>query len=496
MKIILFFLGLLSTISVYSQPVTATFEVDLSLYQGTYSTVEFYRAGSSYLMTSSGGNIYTYTATVPPGPAQSNYTYKFKVDGVTETFNGTELCVGIIASDTLRIINLNTTTPAIVCWESCNTCATAIPGCTDSTAINYNPLANLNNDSCAYNVTFYVDMSESNQVFDTVEVNGTFNSWCGNCAQMTDANNDEIWEVTIPLISGIYDYKFSADNWNVEENLYEFDDCVVGNPPYINRSLIVTGNHLLDTVCWNRCYSCDTERNFYKVTFQVDMTNITNPFTLPEVNGTFNNWCGSCWSLDNQGNNIFSKSFNVDTSLHTFKYSSDNWTIEEDLDSNLSCILINYDPTSSNGWGYVNRYLYFNEDTILEPICWEDCSVCAATGPSWNCDGQGNCFDPGNGLGFYNDSLSCIVDCQATNVIDNKNGNYIIYPNPTKESIFIQNPENVEMIIIYNKLGERIFRIDCPQNITEINLLNQAADIYFIEFHNGKHITRKKIVKI
>ena len=62
MKRILFFLGLLSTISVYSQPVTATFEVDLSLYQGTYSTVEFYRAGSSYPMTSSGGNIYTYTA--------------------------------------------------------------------------------------------------------------------------------------------------------------------------------------------------------------------------------------------------------------------------------------------------------------------------------------------------------------------------------------------------------------------------------------------------
>ena len=76
-KILFFFLGLISTIFVYSQPLSATFEVDLSLYQGSYSTVEFYRAGSSHSMINSGGNIYTYTTIVQPGPSQTNYTYKF-----------------------------------------------------------------------------------------------------------------------------------------------------------------------------------------------------------------------------------------------------------------------------------------------------------------------------------------------------------------------------------------------------------------------------------
>ncbi|HIG32441.1 MAG TPA: hypothetical protein EYQ09_03230, partial [Flavobacteriales bacterium] len=237
MKRVLFFLGLISAISVYSQPpVTATFEVDLSLYQGTYSTVEFYRGGQLYSMVNTISNTYEYTTTVP-GFQASNYSYKFVVDGVTETFNGTESCVGIIASDTLRIINLNTTTPAIVCWESCNACVTAVLGCTDPTANNYDPTSNIDDGSCEYNITFFVDMTHVTDTYIMPEVNGDFNAWCGNCASMTDANNDSIWEIIIPLTTGSYIYKFSADDWNIEESLYEFDDCVSGNPPYINRTL-------------------------------------------------------------------------------------------------------------------------------------------------------------------------------------------------------------------------------------------------------------------
>jgi hypothetical protein len=407
MKKILFFLfGLIITISVYAQPpITATFEVDLSLYQGSYSTVEFYRGGQYYSMVNTIGNTYGYTTTVP-GFQALNYSYKFVVDGVAETFNGTESCVGVIASDTLRIINLNTTIPAIVCWESCNACPALVPGCTDPLANNYNPIANLDNDSCLYNVTFFVDMSESNHIFDTLEINGTFNTWCGDCSQMEDANNDDIWEVTISLISGSYEYKFSADDWNIQEDLYESDDCVVGNPPYINRNLIVTGHQVLDTVCWNRCYSCDTERNFYNVAFKIDMSNVTPSYTTPEVNGTFNNWCGNCWSLDYQGNNIYSKSFNIDTSLHTFKFSSDNWNTEENLDSSLSCVALGFD--SLGVLEFVNRELKLISDTIID-VCWESCNICpinGCTNPSacnydnlatlddGSCDLPNGCGDP------------------------------------------------------------------------------------------------------
>ena len=60
-----------------------------------------------------------------------------------------------------------------------------------------------------------------------LEVYGTFNNWCGGCAPMTDINNDSIWEITIPLMVGNYEYKFAADTVNIEESLYEIDNCVV-----------------------------------------------------------------------------------------------------------------------------------------------------------------------------------------------------------------------------------------------------------------------------
>ena len=371
MKNFILILSILFSLNSYSQ---YTFELDLSLYNGAYTSVDFYRAGNSYPMTNTGGNIYSYTASLPPIPGLlTNCTYKFIVDGVSEHFSTLSSCLTISNNDTLRIINLNTTIPSIVCWESCSPCITAMPGCTDSTANNYNSIANVDDGSCEYNITFIVDMSETSSSFSTPEVNGTFNSWCGNCASMTDANNDSIWEVTIPLVIGNYEYKFSADNWNIQESLYEFDNCITGSAPYFNRQVNVNGNQILDTICWNRCYSCDTERNYYNATFKLDMSNVTASFANPEVNGTFNNWCGNCWVLDPQGNNIYSKSFNIDTSLHTFKFSADNWSIQENLDSTLSCVDLGFDSTGA--LQYVNRVLKLTSDTTIE-VCWESCNPC------------------------------------------------------------------------------------------------------------------------
>ena len=370
MKNFILIFSILFSLNTYSQ--NFTFELDLSLYNGASTSVEFFRAGTSYPMTNTGGNIYSYTTFVPPFQL-SNYTYKFKVDGVFESFSTLLSCLTIVNNDTLRAINLNTTTPSVVCWESCSACATAIPGCTDYAANNYSSNANLDDGSCLYNVTFFVDMTNVTDAYTIPEVNGDFNSWCGNCASMTDANNDSIWEIIIPMTTGTYIYKFSADDWNIEESLYEFDNCVIGNSPYINRTLDVIGNQVLDTVCWNTCYSCDTERNFYNITFQVDMSNVTSLYTAPEVNGTFNNWCGNCWVLDPQGNNIYSRSFNIDTSLHTFKFSADNWNIEENLDSALSCVDLGFDSLGS--LQYVNRSLRATSDTIIN-VCWESCIAC------------------------------------------------------------------------------------------------------------------------
>ena len=397
---------LLLLISLASFAQSYTFSVDMSLYSGTYTDVQFYRGGSFNNMTDVGNNIYEYTVSVPPFQ-QSNYTYKFAVDGVEENLVITQACVTSVPTGVVRVINLMNTSPSLVCYESCSACAVAIPGCTDPTANNYNSSANVDDGTCEYNITFIVNMKEVTDPFATPEVNGTFNSWCGNCAPMTDINNDSIWELTIPLALGSYQFKYSADDWNIQEDLFEFDDCVTGVPPYINRELVVSGNTVLDTVCFNRCYDCDVERNFYNVTFEVDMSYVSSNYTQPEVNGTFNNWCGNCWVLDNQGNDIYSKSFNIDTSLHIFKFSADNWSLEEILDSSLSCISAGYDSTGA--LAFVNRVLDINSDTIIS-VCWESCVSCPS--PIFGCTNPSACnYNPNANT----DDGSCLTVYGCTN---------------------------------------------------------------------------------
>ena len=234
-------------------------------------------------------------------------------------------------------------------------------GCTDSLATNYNPLATCDDSSCVYGyyVTFQLDLRGVTSItYTTPEVNGMFNGWCGNCNALEDLNGDSIWETTILLDSGSYEYKYSVDNWAVEENLFSGDSCTVSSNGFTNRFLDVSKDTVLDPVCWELCEDCDADPSSYNVTFRLDMSEYVGPpFTTPEVNGTFNNWCGSCWAMEDlDGDNVWEFTALIgagDTIL--YKYSADNWNIQEELDSSLSCISIGYDPGAPNGWGYVNR---------------------------------------------------------------------------------------------------------------------------------------------
>jgi hypothetical protein len=107
------------------------------------------------------------------------------------------------------------------------------------------------------NVTFQVDMGLVTAGFTTPEVNGTWNSWCGNCNPMTDADGDGVWEATIPLTTGNYEYKYSADAWTIQEMNDPTASCTNGNPVNTNRVLTVgTSDMTISTVCWGSCSPC------------------------------------------------------------------------------------------------------------------------------------------------------------------------------------------------------------------------------------------------
>ena len=42
----------------------------------------------------------------------------------------------------------------------------------------------------------------------------------GNCNPLEDLDGDSIWETTLLIDPGTYEFKYSVDNFNVEENLF------------------------------------------------------------------------------------------------------------------------------------------------------------------------------------------------------------------------------------------------------------------------------------
>ena len=131
------------------------------------------------------------------------------------------------------------------------------------------------------NVTFNVDMSNYTGGLgadDTVYLNGSFNGWCGDCNPMSDDDGDGIWTITMPLDDGAYEYKFTVNGWNNQEQ-WTADgtpDCAenADDGTYENRALTVAGEDLtMPTVYWNLCVG-EEPGNTYTVTFSVNTSAI------------------------------------------------------------------------------------------------------------------------------------------------------------------------------------------------------------------------------
>ena len=130
------------------------------------------------------------------------------------------------------------------------------------------------------NVTFQVDMSDQElSDSDVVYVQGTFNAWCGYCNPMSDINEDDIWELTIEIPTGEYEYIFTTQGWDgLQGNAPLGSDCDwFLDPTYGNYGFILEEQDLLlGPYCFGTCWeTCQTPAEV-DVTFHVDMNNEEN----------------------------------------------------------------------------------------------------------------------------------------------------------------------------------------------------------------------------
>ena len=228
------------TVPLPVQDYNVKFRVDMSQYTGSLTGGVFVNGtfngwcGTCNPMTDMGNGMWETTLPLAPGAIE----YKFTIDGwnAQEEFTGTETCIDPVNdgfNNRYHVVAGDVTLPN-VCFASCNVCT---------------------ND-----VAFTVDMNDyvtgGGSTAAGVFLNGTFNGWCGTCTPMTDANGDNVWEVTVPLGLGAIEYKFTVDGWNVSEQFVGGESCTVTNGGFTNRSYTVTAPATVGLVCWESCSAC------------------------------------------------------------------------------------------------------------------------------------------------------------------------------------------------------------------------------------------------
>lgn len=124
-------------------------------------------------------------------------------------------------------------------------------------------------------VNFKVDMNSYTANFDKVYISGNFNNWSGDANPLADPDLDGIWEGSISVPNGLYEYKVTLDNWAAEEQFSGFEECTKRVDQFVNRLLPVSENTDLPKFCFNSCYACGDE---VKITFKLGMNgNAPNP---------------------------------------------------------------------------------------------------------------------------------------------------------------------------------------------------------------------------
>ena len=138
-------------------------------------------------------------------------------------------------------------------------------GCTDPSAANHTPGADVDDGSCLYAVTFQVDMGCTDMPFEQVYVTGPFCQWCADGFPLADDDDDGIWEATYNFPVGPLEYKYMVDGFVAQENL--IDDVQAGagqcapitdGAGFANRQIEVAGS-MTQSDTYGQCAACGEE---------------------------------------------------------------------------------------------------------------------------------------------------------------------------------------------------------------------------------------------
>jgi len=109
---------------------------------------------------------------------------------------------------------------------------------------------------------------------------------------------------------------------------------------------------------------------------------------------------------------------------------------------------------------------------------------------SWDCDGQGNCTDPGTGNGAYSSYTQCMAACTSTSVENEDRKDISIYPNPVKGTLNIKGI--FESVNIYDMFG----RLVLTSTNDRINTSDLADGVYVVNINTNNNIIVTKRITV
>lgn len=217
-----------------------------------------------------------------------------------------------------------------------------------------------------YDVSLAVDVSNFSDSVSLVKVNGGFSGW--SAYELTNTSGD-IWEVVVPMNEGTTDYRFeiidTADGWHPE---WPSNDAV--GICFVNgnmRTITVSKDSIMDTVCWESCTACEIATPL--VTVSIDMASYSlSVFNEVMVNGGFNAW-GPAYQLTNTSGTIWTATIPMAVGEQDYRFEINGdggWAAEWPGDAAVGDC---FD-------GAHMRLYTVTEDVVLPTVCWESCSDC------------------------------------------------------------------------------------------------------------------------
>ena len=230
-------------------------------------------------------------------------------------------------------------------------------------------------------VTFHLDfntyLADTSKTETAPFLNGTFNGWCGDCNPMTDEDGDGIYTITIPLDTGLYEWKFTAGGWNDQEMFDAGTAGTIGDE-FVNRLLTVLPTMMEMNVgpyCWNTFEPCPppSASVTFRLNFSTYLADTSKTETAPFLNGTFNGWCGDCNPMtESTVAGVYTITIPLPAGDHELKFTAGGWNDQEMFDAGTE---------GTVGTEFVNRTITIVETDIDTDVdygvyCWNQFVDC------------------------------------------------------------------------------------------------------------------------